>query len=375
MLVGASNPRPSKSSTLYIMSWKDARKSQSAFFLSGKTAERKTDNNNLETTRQPKRTREQLEAPTIVVENVQETGAKTTPTATIPEQTLDGNRATVKLDRVYDKIDRYNSHNEFLRKCITNNVIPISYKVGLEPSIGNHDENFLKGYFDMLESFSKQVMNYTADYCISKITDFEVQQDASEKELFESTSNEVFVELKKTLNTNKDKRKKALKEIKERKFIRLKYHARPTNRHIPHDDVPAKPRNVGGQLYAQVVKRKPSRQNINQGSVLKRNSTTNFQRNDVRVQSNQLDHKINDLERELNQLRETQRQHRSKIHQINQAEKNTTQHRQSKNGGAPPRGTQEQDKPAQHRNQRSPGVHIKSNGNFRRIRETIQKSK
>ena len=323
------------------MSWKDARKSQSAFFLSGKTAERKTDNNNLETTRQPKRTREQLEAPTIVVENVQETGAKTTPTATIPEQTLDGNRAAVKLDRVYDKIDRYNSHNEFLRKCITNNVIPISYKVGLEPSIGNHDENFLKGYFDMLESFSKQVMNYTADYCISKITDFEVQQDASEKELFESTSNEVFVELKKTLNTNKDKRKKALKEIKERKFIRLKYQARPTNRQIPHDDVPAKPRNVGGQLYAQVVKRKPSRQNINQGSVSKRNSTTNFQRNDVRVQSNQLDHKINDLERELNQLRETQRQHPSKIHQTNLAEKNTTQHRQSKNGEprpAAPRG-------------------------------------
>ena len=139
------------------MSWKDARKSQSAFFLSGKTAERKTDNNNLETTRQPKRTREQLEAPTIVVENVQETGAKTTPTATIPEQTLDGNRAAVKLDRMYDKIDRYNSHNEFLRKCITNNVIPISYKVGLEPSIGNHDENSLRDILICLKAFQNKL--------------------------------------------------------------------------------------------------------------------------------------------------------------------------------------------------------------------------
>ena len=45
-----------------------------------------------------------------------------------------------------------------------------------------------------------------------------------------------------------------------------------------------------------------------------------------------------------------------------------------KKRGAPPRCTQGQDKPAQHRNQRSPGVHINIYGNFRRIRETIQRA-
>ena len=52
----------------------------------------------------------------------------------------------VKLDRLGDKIDRYHSHDEFLRKCVTSKVTPISYQINLEPSVGNHDEAFIKGY-------------------------------------------------------------------------------------------------------------------------------------------------------------------------------------------------------------------------------------
>ena len=55
-------------------------------------------------------------------------------------------------------------------------------------------------------------MKYTADYCKSKITD--IEHDTSEKELFASISNEVFTELKRTLNTNQDKRKMEMKEKK-----------------------------------------------------------------------------------------------------------------------------------------------------------------
>ena len=135
-----------------------------------------------------------------------------------------------------------------------------------------------------------------------------------------------------------------------------------------------KPRNVGGQSYAQVVKRNPYRQNINQRSLSKRNSLTNIQRDDARVQSNQLNNKINDLERELNKVRETQRQHPSKTHQTNLAENNSNPLRQSKETGSPALGTQGQDKQTQHRNQRSTRIHINSNGNFRRIRETIQRA-
>ena len=57
-------------------------------------------------------------------------------------------RNAILHDRLLDKIDRYKSHNEFLTKCVTNKVIPFLYRLTVEPSIGNHDDNFLKGYYD-----------------------------------------------------------------------------------------------------------------------------------------------------------------------------------------------------------------------------------
>ena len=120
----------------------------------------------------------------------------------------------------------------------------------------------------------------------------------------------------------------------------MKYQEKSTNRQMPYDDVPTKPRNVG----RQVVKRKPSKQNINQSSISKRDDVINIQRDDPGVQSNQLANKINDLERELNKLRETKRQNSSKTHQTNLAEKNSNPLRQSKKWEAQPLGSQGQDK-------------------------------
>ena len=59
----------------------------------------------------------------------------------------------------------------------------MSYQVFLEPSIGNHDETFLKGYHEMLEDFSSEVMKYTADNCKDKIAEFKTHHEASTKSL------------------------------------------------------------------------------------------------------------------------------------------------------------------------------------------------
>ena len=79
-----------------------------------------------------------------------------------PTIEFEKNRAAVKLERLTDKVDLNTSHDDFLRKCIENKVIPLSYQVFSEPRIGNHDENFLKAYHDSLSGFSNQVMKYTA---------------------------------------------------------------------------------------------------------------------------------------------------------------------------------------------------------------------
>ena len=72
-----------------------------------------------------------------------------------------------------------------------------SYQINLEPSIGNHDEAFLKGYYDMLEGFSRDVMEYTAEYCQERIKVFEAEHETATKALSENNTGEVFTEIKK----------------------------------------------------------------------------------------------------------------------------------------------------------------------------------
>ena len=78
----------------------------------------------------------------------------------------------------------------------------------------------------MLASSSTQVMRYTADYVKQEVADFEKQHETEMKTMCDSTPKEEFIEIKKALATNRQKQTKALREIKERKFIRLKYRAK-----------------------------------------------------------------------------------------------------------------------------------------------------
>ena len=131
----------------------------------------------------------------------------------------------------------------------------------------------------MLEGFSRNVMKYTAEYCQERIKVFEAEQETATKALSENNTGEVFTEIKKTLLTNQEKRKRALKEVKERKFIRLKYHSKTS--------APRQTREQGTNTnkdrtsYDQAVRRKPSNQDIsrrnndrnpNQVRLSKRNS-------------------------------------------------------------------------------------------------------
>ena len=61
----------------------------------------------------------------------------------------------------------------------------LSNLINLEPSVGNHDEAFLKGCYDMLEGFSRDVMKYTAEYCQERIKVFEAEQETATKVLSE----------------------------------------------------------------------------------------------------------------------------------------------------------------------------------------------
>lgn len=333
------------------MSQKGARKSQSTIHLSPVTAERGINFNNGANPKQGKRPREEFETPSVRLESPTASDATleaqvsvleiATHTYEQPTFEFEKNRAAVRLDRLTDKIDRYTSHDEFLRKCIDHKVIPLSYQVFLEPSIGNHDEIFLKGYHEMLAGFSNQVMEYTANYCKEKITVFETQQQKDTRLLSAGNSTEVFTEIKKALATNQAKRVKTLKDIKERKFIRLKYHTnsstpRPIQRFtndamIQSDDRPSYSNAVQRKPSQQRLSRRSSARNINQGyqqgHLSRRNSRNNFQghlnngANNIEQQNNRssnIDHQINDLEKQIKTLRQqTQQDQHRQTHPIN----------------------------------------------------------
>ena len=46
-----------------------------------------------------------------------------------------------KLDRLWDRVDKYNSHRLFLTPCISENAIPNYLKIKRESTINNQDEH------------------------------------------------------------------------------------------------------------------------------------------------------------------------------------------------------------------------------------------
>ena len=300
----------------------DARKAQSDFFVRKRSAERITnDVDNMEITQQTKRTREHLEIPRIAVDNQHNNSnpdeiiitATTIPHSETAEQILAGNRNAIRHDRLLDKIDRYTSHNKFIRRCLTDNIIPISYKVTVEPSIGNHDEDFLKGYYDMMDGFSKKLMEYTANYCERKISDFDKEKLTSEEDLKSLISEETYAELTKALGTNQDKRKKALQEVKDKKFIRLKYRSQQQNQRQFHENTPNSDIVVHREFQQRgIASRKNSRTNLsgqreptrNHSKTRLFNVNSNYVKN--RSEGNGYENKLNELERQLTELRQVQ---------------------------------------------------------------------
>ena len=160
-------------------------------------------------------------------------------------------------------------------------------------------------------------MEYTADYCVKKIGEFETQKEASEEELKATTNPGTFTELKKTFEVNQDKRKKALQEIKDKKFIRLKYRSQHQyrNQYGETSNANNEQQNVQQKdARKEHLPRRNSRTNLNsQGRVDRSNSrtglTNNHQNSSTRGnQDKGLGVKIDDMERQLAELRQAHNQ-------------------------------------------------------------------
>ena len=282
----------------------EARRSASAYFLP-----RNNNGNQAEISQQRKRPREELTVPSIEINNEDATSSVETVNASrtpIDIKKLEqGDRNAIRHDRLLDKIDRYTSHEIFIRKCIANDITPNAYKIEMEPSIGNHDDEFLKGYYKVINSCSTQLMNYTADYCAKKITEFESQKKTSDDALKAMSEATVYADLQKTFSVNQKKRQKALQEVKDKKFIRLKYKRRQSEEDIREQRGFNRP--PATNKHKQDNQPRIERRNANMGrngDISRKNSNTNILRSATPPQG--IESKLDALEKQLEELRRTQ---------------------------------------------------------------------
>ena len=102
----------------------------------------------------------------------------------------------MKLNRLKDKNARYQSHREFLSQCIKSKLIPNGLKLELEPTTGNHDQEFLDMWYSNLQEFSLTLMKVIVDFCDKTISENATQINSTEKSLKQNVEKEEFQKIK-----------------------------------------------------------------------------------------------------------------------------------------------------------------------------------
>ena len=140
---------------MYIVSTGDTRWSQLAIFFNSKSKQGEQTNN-----RTSKRKREE-QTPNILVEEAstctlvnEDTNQMTSSLPKTPATNKNKEQVALKLDRLKDKLTKYESHKDFLTRCIAEKLIPKGLKLELEPTIGNFDQEFVDKWYSKLKGFS-----------------------------------------------------------------------------------------------------------------------------------------------------------------------------------------------------------------------------
>ena len=131
-----------------------------------------------------------------------------------------------KLDRLNDKEARFISHKDFLERCLTANVIPNGLKLELEPSIGNHNEQFLANWNEKLNKFSRELTEDVIEFCDTTITETTTEINESKRELNSCANEQQQTEISDILDKNQESRKHNYKRNKDKKFYNLKYNVK-----------------------------------------------------------------------------------------------------------------------------------------------------
>ena len=142
-------------------------------------------------------------------------------------------QVSLKLNRLKDKVTRYESQKGFLTRCIAEKLIPKDLKLQLEPTIGNFDQEFVDEWYSKLKGFSLILMKDITTYCEKTIKSTNDNIKNTEATLRNLSENQEFLNIDKVLKTNVEATKRQLQQRKFKKFNNLKYKPQPIKEQTP----------------------------------------------------------------------------------------------------------------------------------------------
>ena len=130
----------------------------------------------------------------------------------------------------------------------------------LEPTIANHDQNFLDHQYSKLKQFSLSLMKDIVQFCDKTIDETTTEISTTETSLKSNTNQEQFKMIQSEIKNNEAAARKILQQRKLKKFNTLKYKPNATTQRLTQKDdgIREKLRNP---LYPDILKRKKSNTN------------------------------------------------------------------------------------------------------------------
>ena len=201
-----------------------------------------------------KRSRVQDEpiVPLLTVTNTIDATSSNESIVTVIERQEDNGRIRYtarKIDRLNDKQARFESHREFLERCLTSNVIPRGLKLELEASIGNRNEEFLAKWNEKLTKFSRELTQDVIEFCGTTINETQQLSEDATQELARLANQEQMAEITSSLKKNQETRKHQLKRNKDKKFYAIKYNTNPRPSRPSNMDDDQEEQHLGTKTY------------------------------------------------------------------------------------------------------------------------------
>ena len=165
-----------------------------------------------------------VDTPTLQINDLPLESESTEPIVSNPDYNpKEKEYLAIKLDRLNDKKGRFESHENYLSKCLTNNLVPNGLKVYIEPSIGNRDEAFLNKWYNRLEEFSRILTKDVVEFCEHEITKTKQEIDSTSEQLKHLLNDNEYNKINEAIGTNQSIREKELQQRKNKKFYGVKY--------------------------------------------------------------------------------------------------------------------------------------------------------